>query len=85
MDFLLPGINPVRAGTLGQKHGLHASRGVAPGFMAATKTDYPDEDSSDRIFLRFGPAMGLLAIWWERYHQGTNQARWCSLAPSNGS
>src|SRR5438067_1074734 len=32
-------------------------------------------------FLVFGVAMGLLAVWWERYHQGTSHAVFPFLGP----
>ena len=32
-------------------------------------------------FLILGVGMGLLAVWWERYHQGTNQALFPFLSP----
>src|SRR5262252_6228042 len=32
-------------------------------------------------FLVLGVGMGLLAVWWERYHQGTNQALFPFLSP----
>jgi protein O-mannosyl-transferase len=32
-------------------------------------------------FLLMGIAMGLLAVWWERYHQGTSQAVFPFLSP----
>src|SRR5215475_11992005 len=32
-------------------------------------------------FLFMGIAMGLLAVWWERYHQGTSQAVFPFLSP----
>ena len=32
-------------------------------------------------FLAFGVGMGLLAVWWERYHQGTSHAVFPFLSP----
>jgi len=32
-------------------------------------------------FVVLGAGMGLLAIWWERYHQGTNRAVFTFLSP----
>src|SRR5207249_8752715 len=32
-------------------------------------------------FLVLGIAMGLLAMWWERYHQGTSRAIFTFLSP----
>ena len=32
-------------------------------------------------FVVLGIAMGLLAVWWERYHQGTNRAVFTFLSP----
>src|SRR6266545_21077 len=32
-------------------------------------------------FVVLGVAMGLLAVWWERYHQGTNRAEFTFLSP----
>src|SRR6266545_1368918 len=32
-------------------------------------------------FVVLGVAMGLLAVWWERYHQGTNRAVFTFLSP----
>jgi protein O-mannosyl-transferase len=32
-------------------------------------------------FFMLGVGMGLLAVWWERYHQGTNQALFPFLSP----
>src|SRR5206468_2545507 len=32
-------------------------------------------------FLVFGVGMGLLAVWWERYHQGTSHAVFPFLSP----
>jgi len=33
-------------------------------------------------FVVLGVGMGLLAVWWERYHQGTNRAVFIFLSPS---
>jgi tetratricopeptide (TPR) repeat protein len=32
-------------------------------------------------FVVFGIGMGLLAVWWERYHQGTNRGMFTFLSP----
>jgi protein O-mannosyl-transferase len=32
-------------------------------------------------FVLLGVGMGLLAVWWERYHQGTNRALFTFLSP----
>jgi Flp pilus assembly protein TadD len=32
-------------------------------------------------FVMLGVGMGLLAVWWERYHQGTNRAVFTFLSP----
>jgi protein O-mannosyl-transferase len=32
-------------------------------------------------FVVLGVGMGLLAVWWERYHQGTNRAEFTFLSP----
>src|SRR4029078_8390018 len=32
-------------------------------------------------FVMLGVGIGLLAVWWERYHQGTNQAVFTFLGP----
>jgi tetratricopeptide (TPR) repeat protein len=32
-------------------------------------------------FVVLGVGMGLLAVWWERYHQGTNRAAFTFLSP----
>jgi protein O-mannosyl-transferase len=32
-------------------------------------------------FVAFGIGMGLLAVWWERYHQGTNRYLFTFLSP----
>src|SRR5262245_17371589 len=32
-------------------------------------------------FVILGIGMGLLAVWWERYHQGTNRAAFTFLSP----
>ena len=32
-------------------------------------------------FVILGIGMGLLAVWWERYHQGTNRAEFTFLSP----
>jgi tetratricopeptide (TPR) repeat protein len=32
-------------------------------------------------FVLLGIVMGLLAVWWERYHQGTNRAAFTFLSP----
>ena len=33
-------------------------------------------------FVVLGVGMGLLAVWWERYHQGTNRAAFTFLSPT---
>jgi Flp pilus assembly protein TadD len=33
-------------------------------------------------FVVLGSGMGLLAVWWERYHQGTNRAVFTFLSPN---
>ena len=68
---VLAGAGVLRAGALQQDDGLHAAGGVAVDFVAERKADRWPRLAQIVPFLAMGVGMGLLTVWWERYHQGT--------------
>ena len=80
MVLLYSGAGVLRAGALGQNNGLHFAGSVALDLVAGKSIDRR-RLSQIVPFLILGLSMGLLAVWWERYHQGTHGALFALTLP----
>ena len=69
--LLRAGADLLRAGAVQQDHGLHTACGAAADLVAERKADRPAADGEVVPFLAMGAGMGVVTMWWERYHQGT--------------
>ena len=59
----------LRAVPCGQDDGLHAAGGAAAGFVAAKNAGQLAAAGSGRPVCGAGFGLGLVTVWWERYHQ----------------
>ena len=81
MDLLLPGADFLCAGALGESNSLHAPGCIVLDSLVAEKADHDAASIQIVPFVVLGVGMGLLAVWWERYHQGTSRGVFTFLSP----
>ena len=81
MDLLLTRADFLSAGALGESNRLHAAGCIVLNSVVAEKADPMGEFSRSFLFLSLASPWVLLAVWWERYHQGTSRAVFTFLSP----
>ena len=77
----MPGIGLLCAGALGEGNRLHPPGCIVPDPLVGKKPITVRRLIQILPFVVLATGTGLLAVWWERYHQGTNPGLFTFLSP----